>query len=135
MGSPSDGRHDKARDIKTWFANGGPGFVLSRGAIKALQRETSPNGQWNDQTLTQKWLPLLTHDCCGDSVLGFALWNAGIALQGYFPMFNAHSLHGIPYSDRYWCQPVLTLHKTSPQDMKDVWRWEFGQRRERVSLF
>ncbi|KAJ3533386.1 hypothetical protein NM208_g8012 [Fusarium decemcellulare] len=36
MGSPSPGTHDVKQDIKTWFANGGPGFVLSRGAVKAL---------------------------------------------------------------------------------------------------
>lgn len=135
MGSPSPGRFDSKRNIKTWFANGGPGYVLSRAAIKALlHRETSPHGQYIDPPLTEKWLPLLRGECCGDSVVGWTLWNASIALQGYWPMFNPHPLHGIPYSDRYWCQPVLTLHKTSPKDMVDVWRWEFGQRQHSVRV-
>ncbi|KAF7535573.1 hypothetical protein G7Z17_g13183 [Cylindrodendrum hubeiense] len=129
MGSPSPGRHDVKKDIKTWFANGGPGFVLSRGAIKALlSRKVTSFGQYVEAPITEKWLPLLKEDCCGDSVVGWALWNASISLQGYWPMFNPHPLHGIPFSDRYWCQPVLTLHKTLPQDMVDIWKWEFGQR-------
>ncbi|RFU78999.1 glycosyltransferase family 31 [Trichoderma arundinaceum] len=130
MGSPSPGRLDRDRDIKTWFANGGPGFALSRAAVKALiQRDTSTYGQYSGPSITEEWLPLLQHECCGDSVVGWTLWNKGVALQGYWPMFNPHPLHGIPFSDRYWCQPMITLHKTSPTDMVDVWKWEFGQRK------
>ncbi|KAL7787445.1 family 31 glycosyltransferase [Trichoderma ceciliae] len=137
MGSPSPGRHDRDRDIKTWFANGGPGFALSRAAVKALiHRDVSPHGQYSGPSVTEEWLPLLKDECCGDSVVGWSLWNNGVALQGYWPMFNPHPLHGIPFSDRYWCQPVLTLHKTSPKDMVDVWKWEFGQRKhERPLLY
>ena len=36
MGSLSPGRRDERRGVDTWFANGGPGFVLSRGAIRRL---------------------------------------------------------------------------------------------------
>lgn len=130
MGSPSPGTHDVKQDIKTWFANGGPGFVLSRGAVKALLvRKTTPYGQYIEPPAPEKWLPMLRDDCCGDSVLGWALWNVSVPLRGYWPLFNPHPLHGIPFSDKYWCQPVMTLHKTQPKDMVDVWRWEFGQRK------
>ncbi|POR35551.1 Uncharacterized protein TPAR_04251 [Tolypocladium paradoxum] len=130
MGSPSPGRHDERRGITTWFANGGPGFVLSRGAMKALlHRESGSNGQYIEPPIAEKWLSLLADECCGDSVMGWALWNVSVGLQGYWPMFNPHPLHGIPFSDPYWCQPVLTLHKTTPNDTVDLWRWEFGQRR------
>ncbi|KAG5978946.1 hypothetical protein E4U55_005715 [Claviceps digitariae] len=129
MGSPSPGRRDEARDVQTWFANGGPGFVLSRGAIKALlHRRADPDGHYTDPALTDKWQDVVAGECCGDSALGWALWNATIQLQGYWPMFNPHPLHGIPFSDLYWCQPVLTLHKTLPQDMHSLWRWEYAQR-------
>ncbi|KAG5913321.1 hypothetical protein E4U42_001278 [Claviceps africana] len=60
--------------------------------------------------------------------MGWALWNADVQVQGYWPMFNPHPLHGIPFSDLYWCQPVLTLHKTLPRDMHALWRWEYAQR-------
>lgn len=134
MGSPSPGRHDVKQDIKTWFANGGPGFVLSRGAVKALLvRKTTPYGQYIEPPAPEKWLPMLRDDCCGDSVVGWALWNVSVPLRGYWPLFNPHPLHSIPFSDKYWCQPVMTLHKTQPKDMVDVWRWEFGQRKLGVS--
>ncbi|TWU75875.1 hypothetical protein ED733_005634 [Metarhizium rileyi] len=129
MGSPSPGRPDPQRDIKTWFANGGPGLVLSRGAVKALlHRNSDNNGQYLEPHVTEKWLDLVASECCGDSVLGWALWNTTVQLQGYWPMFNPHPLHGIPFSDLYWCQPVLTLHKSAPADTNDLWRWEFGHR-------
>lgn len=134
MGSPSPGRHDISRDdLKTWFANGGPGFALSRAAVKALiHRDVSPHGQYSGPSVSEEWLPLIKDECCGDSVVGWTLWNNGVALQGYWPMFNPHPLHGIPFSDRYWCQPIMTLHKTTPKDMVEVWKWEFGQRKQNV---
>ncbi|KAL7899597.1 glycosyltransferase family 31 protein [Trichoderma sp. SZMC 28014] len=135
MGSPSPGRHDDDRDIKTFFANGGPGYALSRAAVKALiHRDVAPHGQYNGPSITEQWLPLLQGECCGDSVVGWSLWNSGVALQGYWPMFNPHGLHGIPFSDLYWCQPIMTLHKTTPKDMVDVWKWEFGQRKHKRPL-
>lgn len=78
--------------------------------------------------LVEKWATLAKEDCCGDSVLGWALWDIGIPLMGLWPMFNPHSLHGIPYSDKYWCQPVLSLHGTKPDDMRRLWVWEFEKR-------
>ncbi|PNP60269.1 hypothetical protein THARTR1_00293 [Trichoderma harzianum] len=136
MGSPSPGQIDKNRDnLRTWFANGGPGFALSRAAVKALiHRDVSPHGQYSGPSVSEIWLPHVKGECCGDSVVGWSLWNSGVALQGYWPMFNPHSLHGIPFSDLYWCQPIMTLHKTSPKDMVEVWKWEFGQRKHNRPL-
>lgn len=133
MGSPSPGRHDDDRDIKTFFANGGPGYALSRAAVKALiHRDVAAHGQYSGPSVTERWYTLLEGECCGDSVVGWSLWNSGVALQGYWPMFNPHGLHVIPFGDLYWCQPIITLHKTSPKDMVDVWKWEFGQRKREV---
>ncbi|CAI6089545.1 unnamed protein product [Clonostachys chloroleuca] len=128
MGSPSPGREHKNRWGKlepSWFANGGPGFVLSRGAIKALLHPTYLDGL----SLTEKWATVTREDSCGDSILGLALLEAGIEVMGLWPMFNPHALGDIPFGDQYWCQPALTLHRTSPEDMRRLWRWEFGHRR------
>ncbi|KAM7217461.1 beta-1,3-N-acetylglucosaminyltransferase radical fringe [Rhypophila decipiens] len=139
MGSPSPGRVDndyagpeqngQRTKIKTWFANGGPGFVLSRGAMGKLLRRESEEGRLVTPPLTLKWLDTIRSDCCGDSVLGWALWKVGIKLNGMFPMFNVYPLHGVPFSERKWCQPVLTMHKTLPADMEGLWRWEQGVRK------
>ncbi|KAK4113421.1 glycosyltransferase family 31 protein [Canariomyces notabilis] len=131
IGSPSPGRHDEQKKVDTWFANGGPGFVLSRGAIeKLLGRRSSPiHGQFIDPPFSLRWLDLLRSDPCGDSILGWAMWTAGVPLSGFFPLFNPYPAHVLPYTDRMWCQPFLTMHKLRPEDMTGLWRWENANRK------
>ncbi|KAM6478964.1 glycosyltransferase family 31 protein [Trichoderma sp. SZMC 28011] len=137
IGSPSPGRRDPKRgDQGTLFANGGPGYVISRGAMKTLlQRTTGPYGQYTDDPLSVKF-SYLNHDdeCCGDSVLGWVLWELGIPMHGHWPMFSDYGLHDIPFNDQHWCQPLITLHKTSPKDMVDLFTWEFSQRKSQRPL-
>ena len=135
MGSPSKGLPDQVRGHLTYFANGGPGFVLSRGAIKALlHRDVGDDGEFISPHIVDRWEKLLEEDCCGDSVAGWALWNAGVPLRGLWPMFQGHPLHGIPFGKDHWCQPVLSLHKTRLEDMKALWAWEFKNRQVDVSF-
>ncbi|KAB5536315.1 family 31 glycosyltransferase [Coniochaeta sp. 2T2.1] len=140
IGSPSPGRLDERNGeknkIKTWFANGGPGYILSRAAVeKLLERKVSKTtGRYLDPPLTIRWLDLLRRDCCGDSVMGWTLWNVNIHVEGYWPLFNPHPMHGVPYSEHYWCQPVVTLHKTRPEDMEHLWKWEHSRRRREKPL-
>ncbi|KAK1248122.1 hypothetical protein MKX08_006342 [Trichoderma sp. CBMAI-0020] len=88
MGSPSPGRRDpKRRDQGTLFANGGPGYIISRGAMKTLlQRSTGLFGEYADEPLSTKF-SYLNHDdeCCGDSVLGWAMWEQGIPMHALVP--------------------------------------------------
>lgn len=133
MGSPSPGRRIPETDYQTWFAYGGPGFVLSRAAMqKLLARKVGRDGDYLEPPLSHRWADILSHDCCGDSVLGWALYHAGITLKGFWPLFNPHPLHGVPFSESYWCQPVLALHKTQTDDVAELWRWEYHRRRNDV---
>ncbi|KAL2259527.1 hypothetical protein VTK26DRAFT_6774 [Humicola hyalothermophila] len=130
LGSPSPGRRDAERAVDTWFANGGPGFVLSRGAMKRLleRRAVGEAGQFVEEPLALRWGELLKRDPCGDSVLGWALWHAGVKLSGLFPLFNVYAASGLPYTERLWCQPFVTMHKLSAGDMVRLWRWENARR-------
>ncbi|KAK4141467.1 uncharacterized protein C8A04DRAFT_14077 [Dichotomopilus funicola] len=130
MGSPSPGRHDENQNKETWFANGGPGYVLSRGAMEKLfaRKSSSETGHLTEPPVSLKYLDLVRSDPCGDSVLGWALWNAGVPLSGFFPLFNTYPVHSMPYTERLWCQPFLTMHKLTPEDLIGVWRWEHGRR-------
>jgi len=131
IGSPSPGREE------TWFANGGPGFVLSRGAMDKLLSRDRPllEGPRSGSQfvaappLTLRGMDLVKGDCCGDSVLGWMLWEAKVPLSGFFPLFNTYPVHGIPYTERSWCQPVITMHKSTPEDMLALWRWEHSTRK------
>ncbi|CEJ94762.1 hypothetical protein VHEMI10275 [[Torrubiella] hemipterigena] len=129
MGSPSPGRRDPHRKgQKIWFANGGPGYILSRGAMKALLGGRTSMVR---NPISSKYSQLLNDDeCCGDSVLGWVLWEAGVQLQGIWPMFTPYSANEIPYIEKVWCYPILTLHKTIPEDMGDLFNWEFANRNE-----
>jgi hypothetical protein len=47
-------------------------------------------------------------------------------------------LHGIPFGkpERYWCEPVISLHKTHPGDFAKIWEFERGwDRKERPMLY
>lgn len=130
LGSPSPGARG------TWMANGGPGYILSREAVQRLvQGDYSADGAFVGSKLSHRWEEQMTFDCCGDSVLGLALHeDANTTLSGLFPMIQPHPLHGIPFSDRYWCQPVITMHKTLPKDMLSLRIWEESRREMRRPL-
>lgn len=135
MGSPSRGRKRPDSGARSYFANGGPGFVMSRAAMKKfLERKVGDDGEYLDAPLAEQWADHAVEDCCGDSVLGWALYFAGIPVSGFWPLFNPHPAHGVAFADDYWCQPVLTLHKTKHEDVVDLWRWETERRQDEVSI-
>ncbi|KAK8109930.1 glycosyltransferase family 31 [Apiospora kogelbergensis] len=136
LGSPSPGRHTD-KDEVTFFANGGPGYALSRGAMKKLlARKVGKDGDYVEAPLSHRWLELLRHECCGDSVIGWALFNAGVTLSGLWPTFSPNAPHNIPFGTRHWCQPMMTMHKMKPEYMVDFWKWEHVSRnRDRPLLY
>lgn len=124
FGSPSPGR-SISDDKRSWFAYGGAGFVLSASAVeKLVARKAGPYGEYVEPPLSQQLEDVVKPDCCGDSVLGWALYQKGVTLSGMWPMFNPHPLHGIPFETAYWCQPVISMHKTALSDMHGLAEWE-----------
>jgi hypothetical protein len=134
MGSPSPGRGVGDGKVN-WFAYGGAGFVLSRAAVDILvKREIGEYGQFIGPSVSEQYMQVVKDDCCGDSVLGFALYEKGIELSGMWPMFNPHPLDSIPFGDDHqWCQPVISMHKSQVGDMIGLADWEDG--RDRTVLF
>jgi len=124
FGSPSPGHRTQDGET-TWFAYGGAGFVLSRAAVTILlRRETGRHGEFIQPSLTIQDENLVKGECCGDSLLGWTLYQKGVKLSGMWPMFNPHPLHSIPFDNAYWCQPVISMHKTLLTDMAGLVKWE-----------
>ena len=124
MGSPSPGRHTE-EDVTTWFAYGGAGFVLSFAAIeKLVSRKIGSHGAYLQPSLSMQYEDLIKNDRCGDSVLGWALYEKGVKLMGMWPMFNPHALHSVPFGGAHWCQPVISMHKTLLPDMEGLTTFE-----------
>lgn len=133
MGSPSNGRKRPDTGTRTYFANGGPGFIMSRGAMKKfLERQVGDDGEFLEDPVAHRWIDHAVEDCCGDSVLGWAMYFTGIPISGFWPMFNPHPAHGLAFQEDYWCQPLLTLHKTKAEDVRDLWNWEAERRQQEV---
>jgi hypothetical protein len=128
MGSPTPGRRLETGE-ESWFAFGGAGFVLSTAAIQKL---LSRNITAGEPSISEQFIDMVRDDCCGDSSLGYALANKGVPLSGLYPHFNPHTLHGIPFRDRYWCQAVLSLHKSHPGDLAEFTKFVNKKRNEKV---
>ncbi|KAB8235013.1 glycosyltransferase family 31 protein [Aspergillus alliaceus] len=130
LGSPTSGKG------RSWFAYGGSGFVLSTAAVqKLVARKVGSRGVYSQPPLNQRYEGLIKEDCCGDSVLGWALYKSGVKLSGMWPMFNPHPLHGVPFDQQHWCQPVISMHKLSLEDMTGLARWEKQRGRKHPLLY
>ncbi len=135
FGSPTLGKTDKALNYRTSFANGGPGFIMSREAIRRITADDwdSQTGEYLGSVLTGRHWEDLTHDCCGDSIMGWALWQRNVSLSGIWPLMNPHPPHAVPFGDPQWCQPIMTMHKPQSEAMEPMWRWEWSARQVDVS--
>ncbi|GIC92959.1 glycosyltransferase family 31 protein [Aspergillus udagawae] len=130
FGSPTPGKSH------SFFAYGGAGFVLSTAAVQRLvARKVGSNGVYSQPPLSQRYKRLINDDCCGDSILGWALHQSGVKLSGMWPMFNPHPVHGVPFNQWHWCQPVISMHKLSLQDMTELARWENRRGRKLPLLY
>lgn len=102
------------------FAHGGTGYVLSAGAVAALNsrepsnRVSSFHSQYGLNT---------TALCCGDEALARVLKSRGVRLRGYWPMFNGEAPTTLAFGKDAWCEPVVSLHHLSGQSLLDLWRW------------
>ena len=116
LGSPTGIR----LDIE--FAHGGSGYVISGGAMaKAVGAHSGE--------LIDKYGADAQHVCCGDRMTGKILRDEGINLTRAWPMFNGEKPPTLPFGDNQWCQPVMTMHHMTAQEISNAWTVGVQRRR------
>jgi hypothetical protein len=101
------------------FAHGGTGYVIS-GA--AMQKAVS------DHMDIDKYDEAVRSICCGDAMIARVLLDEGIKLTKAWPMFNGEKPLTFPFSKSHWCQPIITMHHLTAQEVSQV--WNFDQQRK-----
>lgn len=102
------------------FAHGGSAYVLSYGSLKALNK---PGSYDSEGPLYSQFGVNTTALCCGDEALARALKSKGVALKGYWPMFNGEVPATVSFGRDTWCEPVISLHHLGGEDMQRLWQW------------
>ncbi|KAL2065572.1 hypothetical protein VTL71DRAFT_3242 [Oculimacula yallundae] len=102
------------------FAHGGSAYVLSYGALEALNK---PDSHTIGTPLYSQFGVNVTSICCGDLAVALALDDRGIGMKGYWPMFNGEIAATTPYGDDHWCEPVISFHHIGESELDDFWRW------------
>nr|POF06243.1 hypothetical protein CFP56_75538 [Quercus suber] len=102
------------------FAHGGSAYVLSYGALEALNK---PESHDQNGPLHSQFGLNTTALCCGDEALARVLKTKGVGLKGYWPMFNGETPSTLSFGRDLWCEPVISLHHLDAEDMQDLWHW------------
>ncbi|MCJ1320087.1 hypothetical protein MMC15_005424 [Xylographa vitiligo] len=98
------------------FAHGGTGYIISQAAMQAAV------GQHLD--IATKYDKDVQGICCGDRMIGRVLLDENIKLTKAWPMLNGEKPITIPFSKRQWCQPIITMHHMTAQEVSQVWNFE-----------
>ncbi|KAF4609607.1 hypothetical protein G7Y89_g15848 [Cudoniella acicularis] len=106
---------------KLEFAHGGSAYVLSYGALEALNK---PSKELEEEgPMYSQYGVNVTALCCGDEALAVALKQKGVRLKGYWPMFNGEVPSTLAFGRELWCEPVISLHHVSGKYMEDLRGW------------
>ena len=108
------------------FAHGGSGYMISRIGMLKIVNRTDIAANFDIRASTT---------CCGDAELAGALSRENVSLIDAYPLINGHKPRNMPFGPKLWCQPVITMHHMSPEEMNDLWQFEQLRRNPEVSLF
>ncbi|KAK4061140.1 uncharacterized protein Triagg1_10479 [Trichoderma aggressivum f. europaeum] len=95
------------------FGHGGSGYVVSSAAMRNLfEGKHNVANRWDEATI---------NECCGVVMFAKALKEAtGIER----PTINGEKPFTIPYSEREWCQPIVTMHHVGREGLSGLYGFE-----------
>ncbi|KYK55337.1 glycosyltransferase family 31 protein [Drechmeria coniospora] len=99
------------------FAHGGSGYLVSKAAMQKMFRgKTGVGNSWDER---------VAQECCGDYMFAIALKNeTGVEVKNAWPTVNGEKPHTLPYAEDQWCQPIVTMHHVSAQEVSELWALE-----------
>ena len=111
-------------DIK--FAHGGTGYVISQAAMAAAVG--------NHPDIAEKWDKDVQNLCCGDAMIGHVLLEENIQMTTAWPMFNGEKPLTLPFSHSHWCQPVITMHHLTAQEVSQIYNFEKERKAQGITV-
>jgi hypothetical protein len=105
------------------FAHGGSGYLISGAAMKALT---------SDAGILARYDANAKFECCGDVNLAKAIYEHKMTLSQVWPMTNGEKPSTMPFGDSHWCEPLVTMHHVTANEVNELWRFE--QAREDTSV-
>ncbi|KAI9812717.1 MAG: hypothetical protein M1827_004473 [Pycnora praestabilis] len=108
------------------FTHGGSGWIISQEAMKrAIGNNPGIGSEYEDD---------VSGVCCGDAMMAKAILDkGGIHVTKRWPMINGEKPTTVPYDDRHWCSPVITMHHLSPEEVSRVWNCEYQRNNTEVT--
>ena len=98
------------------FAHGGTGYIISGSAMK-----TAVGGHPDIQ---KKYDGSVKPICCGDRMISRVLLDEDIKLTRAWPMLNGEKPLTLPFGENQWCQPFITMHHMTAQEVSQVWTFQ-----------
>ena len=98
------------------FAHGGSGYFISQAAMKKAVGE--------HPEIADKYDKKVSEICCGDAMVAQVLLDVDITLTKSWPHINGEKPSTLPYGENHWCQPVITMHHLTAQEVSAVWNFE-----------
>lgn len=109
---------------KAVFAHGGSGYVLSRGALSKMVARGAMFAEDENVPGTHLFGKDVEKECCGDEVLAQVLKDAGVKIEGYWPMFNGERPNSLVFGHEQWCEAMITLHHLEERDFELMRQFE-----------
>jgi hypothetical protein len=108
------------------FAHGGPGYLISYEAMRRLVGEDA-------HKIASDFDISASTTCCGDAELAGSLSHKDVSLIDAYPLINHQKPREIPFGQSYWCQPIITMHHLSPEEVNNLWQFEQSRANPKAS--
>jgi hypothetical protein len=108
------------------FAHGGTGYAISNAAMKAAVG--------NHPDIDEKYAQKTKEQCCGDAQISRVLLDEDVHLTKVWPMFNGEKPLTLPFQKSHWCQPVVTMHHLTAQEVSQVWNFEQQRKKNGIKV-